>query len=447
MSYNNKKQLGNAWLGLPKPGHNNIYSHALSLLSENHIRFYKSKVGHNLLNGLNYPDVPCPSFIKSGSKVLISPSSCINMKNFYSFIKDFNPQKTFNFIREMTIKDRDSIITESHFGRKSYWHSMSPLEGKTLQEVAEGIVGRIGIIYQQALELYQTDKLLSIFHLGRLLHTIQESYSPGHVVRNIKPGSYPSKTSQEIKTRMIMIDNKVSRLSSVETKKPLSFILRYLKLKYSDYNQLWKIYENPTRLLNNTDFVNIRNKVFPNFKTPKEESIKQAILRLIYDEQEKKNFKDLYYKFNWNNITGQKLWITNFFTYENIDHGKCDNLNMYKKNKFYNCSVYHTKHILNRFYEDINTPYNKLKITSLMDWLINNVFTIHNSDLNNLVHNGNQSCTVLNNNMVELCPETSDEWKNKWIETKRHLGLNKERSFKHKYKKYKSKYLNLIKKK
>jgi len=75
-----------------------------------------------------------------------------------------------------------TITHDSHYGSKQYWHSMVPNDGNTYtnKDMRE-------LIVQQAVTWYeQAQKTHNIFHLGKALHMVQDSYSASHVIRDQK---------------------------------------------------------------------------------------------------------------------------------------------------------------------------------------------------------------------------------------------------------------------
>jgi len=82
------------------------------------------------------------------------------------------------------LKKQGTILHDSHYGSKQYWHSMVPNDGKTHsnKEVRD-------LIVQQAVAWYeQAQKSNNIFHLGKALHMVQDSYSASHVMRDKSNG-------------------------------------------------------------------------------------------------------------------------------------------------------------------------------------------------------------------------------------------------------------------
>ena len=80
-----ENQKGGAYLGLPYGGHDIIYTHAITYLEDiRKMSFYKSN--SYIIQGLLFPDVPCPNFeIGPQKNVILIPEICGNFKNVSSF--------------------------------------------------------------------------------------------------------------------------------------------------------------------------------------------------------------------------------------------------------------------------------------------------------------------------------------------------------------------------
>jgi YD repeat-containing protein len=76
----------------------------------------------------------------------------------------------------------NTLVYRSHFGDLQYWHSMSPSSSMTNMEVRERIIGQMLEWYQHASNA--EDRTVGLFHIGKILHTVHDSYSPSHTVRN-----------------------------------------------------------------------------------------------------------------------------------------------------------------------------------------------------------------------------------------------------------------------
>lgn len=453
-----KEQFAGAYLGIPFKGHNVILKHSVATINCDDQKIYwKNKKLHPYLYiGLMFPDIPCPSFKpdKEKTNVILNPGICAHLKSFKNMFYNSNFSSLKNFITEMLFGKKITSVSESHYGRKSYWHSMSPVEGKSLKEVAEGIIGRLGIIYQNALNSYQTDKKESFFSIGRILHTIQDAYSPGHVIRDSEISINNSSKKNKL-TSKICVNNKESLLTELEIKNSTAYILRYLELKYTDnYKKLWDLYDNPNSIFDNEDlddncktFNDQFISIFQNKNKIKYNNLKDGILRLIHDEQDKEKFKYLNYNFKWNNIDQKdnSQYITNFFSYPNEKHGSCDKLIQYEKLGYYNCTVHKSAEILIRFSQDIQNI-NQKNIDNLtskfMDWLTINVYPIKGTDLENEVTN-NIICSEIDTTNQDPCIHIKNIKISEYQKKKKMCNSNKYQKHHERYKKYKNKYNKL----
>lgn len=73
-------------------------------------------------------------------------------------------------------KTPGTLAYETHYGSKQFWHSMA--DGKhTNQQIVEKIIDQSRIWYERGQRTRDT------FHIGKLLHMVQDSYSAAHVAR------------------------------------------------------------------------------------------------------------------------------------------------------------------------------------------------------------------------------------------------------------------------
>lgn len=94
-----------------------------------------------------------------------------------------NPEKTLGKILTYRNLEKSGTITnDSHHGKYQIWHSMAPDDG-TGRVYSNGEVK--DLIINQAVEWYeQAQSSGNNFHLGKVLHMVQDSYSRSHVVRD-----------------------------------------------------------------------------------------------------------------------------------------------------------------------------------------------------------------------------------------------------------------------
>ena len=106
-----------------------------------------------------------------------------------------------NMLWNMDNKDnKESLVYRSHNGDLSYWHSMAPPGDYTNAQVVDKIVEQARTWYKKALVVKEwarrrdegqnprfiKENYYGLFHMGKILHMVQDSYSRAHVVRNSK---------------------------------------------------------------------------------------------------------------------------------------------------------------------------------------------------------------------------------------------------------------------
>ncbi len=73
---------------------------------------------------------------------------------------------------------KGTITNNSHYGQNQFWHSMTPPGDFKNGDVLDKIV-------HQAVQWYeQAQKEKNIFHVGKILHIVQDSYSEAHTIRS-----------------------------------------------------------------------------------------------------------------------------------------------------------------------------------------------------------------------------------------------------------------------
>ena len=119
---------------------------------------------YRLDEGCAWPDVPC---------------------------ENENSIETCYFNTWRNLNKPGTLAYESHHGSKQYWHSMAPTGEHTNQEVIETIIEQVKIWFQMAVERGEGDGGFwnktgddGLFHIGKILHMVQDSFSPSHISRN-----------------------------------------------------------------------------------------------------------------------------------------------------------------------------------------------------------------------------------------------------------------------
>jgi len=159
------------------------------------------------------------------------------------------------------------LAYESHFGKNQHWHSMCPKEkGKTMtnEEVKAKIMQQLHEWYSDAAKLREKNGL---FHIGKMLHTIQDSYCFSHCWRTFEEykwsiwsfQGYEKQNSclHSVADKSFVKNADGKKIQTVGYKKALEatkFILRCYK-----ENSSW---EKPYNYLNDTVYV-----IHPNRKS------------------------------------------------------------------------------------------------------------------------------------------------------------------------------------
>ena len=127
--------------------------------------------------GLEYPDLPCGRVtLTSGNEIVFShPRLC----------------SVFSLVRLFTAASRRlgqyTEFMQSHVGPMAHLHSMAPVHGAPSSAVVREIVSHALVSALSFYRCFQTrgeEKKHAGFWLGILLHTLTDSYSPGHAVRS-----------------------------------------------------------------------------------------------------------------------------------------------------------------------------------------------------------------------------------------------------------------------
>lgn len=94
---------------------------------------------------------------------------------------------------------KGTLAFESHHGTKQYWHSMAPTGNNTNSQVVELIIAQAKKWFKKGIE---TDGDDGLFHIGKILHMIQDSFSSSHIQRDkdnkvVQIQSYESQDSDK----------------------------------------------------------------------------------------------------------------------------------------------------------------------------------------------------------------------------------------------------------
>jgi len=111
-----------------------------------------------LREGCAWPDVPC---------------------------KDVNSIETCYYKTWRKMHTKGTIAYASHYGDLQYWHSMAPTGNNTNKEVVDKIVEQAKKWFKRGIDTkIENEKDDGLFHIGKILHMVQDSYSLSHVQRN-----------------------------------------------------------------------------------------------------------------------------------------------------------------------------------------------------------------------------------------------------------------------
>jgi hypothetical protein len=127
-------------------------------------RFAGLPYDNRLENGCRWPDVPCSKKNKEGVEKPDEDSVATSYDNFLKYL---------------ATKKSGTLAYRSHQGDLQFWHSMALSGSGTNQQVRDKILNQIGVWYEKG----RLDVKNGLFHVGRALHTIQDSFSRSHTWR------------------------------------------------------------------------------------------------------------------------------------------------------------------------------------------------------------------------------------------------------------------------
>jgi RHS repeat-associated protein len=141
-----------SWLGKT---HETITDEAVSQIPPQLSPRASSDFRQGLIEGVRYPDLPDGLTEMARVKLAIEAG------------------------RGATVES--SLTFRSHFGDLQHWHSMSSRGIGSATELKKEILDRASELYDQAIT--EPDQRRSANYIGRILHTVQDSWSPAHVER------------------------------------------------------------------------------------------------------------------------------------------------------------------------------------------------------------------------------------------------------------------------
>jgi hypothetical protein len=127
-------------------------------------KFAEVPYDSRLEKGCRWPDVPCSRKSPTGGEVPDDDTvaTCYN-----------------NFLKYLATKEKGTVPYRSHQGDLQIWHSMSLTSGEANSKVRDRILKQVGEWYEKG----RRDNKNGLFHVGRALHTIQDSFSRAHTWR------------------------------------------------------------------------------------------------------------------------------------------------------------------------------------------------------------------------------------------------------------------------
>ncbi len=193
-----------------------------------HINFDK------LIQGLNYPDFPCGHYdIIKGRVVMTNASLC----PIHKMAHDIKKRKGFE-------NDRLTFAYSSHKGRFSTLHSMTFNPSTLVHQLRDMILHQAMVfatlsIHDTVSESTYGNPKPNIFWLGNLIHMVQDSYSPAHVVRSNTFKSGTAKEKKFIKVlKYLSKEEHVTRdLDDITQELASAFVLRAVQKAVKESKQ------------------------------------------------------------------------------------------------------------------------------------------------------------------------------------------------------------------
>ena len=121
------------------------------------------KYDYRLDEGCAWPDVPCG---------------------------DENSVETCYYATWRNENEEGTMAYRSHHGDLQFWHSMAPEGEFTNQEVVDKIVEQAKKWYTKAISVKKANpdakekNYHGLFHIGKILHMVQDSFSDAHIIRD-----------------------------------------------------------------------------------------------------------------------------------------------------------------------------------------------------------------------------------------------------------------------
>jgi hypothetical protein len=187
-------------------GHSEILLDSLKMLGESKrslfIEFggYDEVSYNNMLVGLKYPDFPCGKYKFENGRMKMSKTLC----GFFKLLDD-----------TVFVPNMFSLSYSSHNGYFSIWHAMTyNPRGEVTYEIIDHIMAMCKLaILDDTLDSPAPNS----FWLGFALHTIMDSYSPAHLVREGVKLPLPKKeaVSSKEKKEIIIVDRMKDKIRDI----------------------------------------------------------------------------------------------------------------------------------------------------------------------------------------------------------------------------------------
>lgn len=187
-------------------GHIEILLDSLKLLGESKGSLFKDFKDYddvsynNMLVGMKYPDFPCGKYKFENGRIKMSKTLC----GFFKILDD-----------TVFVPNMFSMSYSSHNGYFSIWHAMTyNPNGEITYEIIDHIMAMCKLaILDDTLD----SPAPNAFWLGFALHTIMDSYSPSHLVREGTKIPVPKKESVSYKENreIIIVDKMKDKIREV----------------------------------------------------------------------------------------------------------------------------------------------------------------------------------------------------------------------------------------
>jgi len=150
-----------------------------------------------IITGVQYPDMPIGGAAMQQLGDDLTAPDHVNVATF----------GTFFLAGEATgdTSGRHTFVSQTHFGCLQFWHAMAPepyIDGTHYKQWTNGdlsslIKNAMQRIWGVMVAHVAHNRPLAEFHLGRILHTIGDSFAKGHTVRGETPACGPIFVFQE----------------------------------------------------------------------------------------------------------------------------------------------------------------------------------------------------------------------------------------------------------